>query len=366
MPSQPLNPSGDSRRVRVGVIGAGAWATASHLPTLQTRASELEFVAVCRKGKKELAEVAERFGFEFASEDYRAVLDAGVDLCIVSSPLALHYEHARAALEAGCHVLLEKPVTIEPEHAWELSALAKEYDRHVVVAFGWNYMPTYRQALHAWGSEGVGTIEHVSMHMASGIRELLGGTSVSSTGNPDDKADTRTWTDPALSGGGYGQAQLPHALGWALGLTSLRASEVFAFGSGPDSAPVELHDAIAVRFEGGASGSISGASYHGGVQGNRHQLEIRVFGSKGQLHADLERDRLWLWRDDGTDLAPGLVEDAGVYHCEGPPLALLDLILERDVHNASPMELGARTVELLNAAYRSMASGQPEVARSAP
>lgn len=348
------------RKVRVGVIGAGAWATAAHLPNLQTRADDVDFVAVCRKGRAELDEVAVRFGFDVASEDYRDVLAADLDLCIVSSPVSFHYEHARAALRAGCHVLLEKPVTIHPEHAWELATLAEEQNRHVVVAFGWNYMPTYQRALEFWQSGGVGDVEHVMVHMASGVRELLDGSSVSSTGDPEDRADTRTWTDPALSGGGYGQAQLPHALGWLMGLTSLRAKEVFALASAPADAPVELYDALAVRFKGGASGVVSGASYHSGAQGNRHQLEIRVFGSDGQLHADLERDRLWLWRSDGTDHSVDLPPDAGAYHCQGPPLVLLDLVLGRQVSNASPMELGARTVEALDAAYRSMETGLPE------
>lgn len=346
------------RKVRLGVIGAGAWATASHLPNLQTRSDEVDFVAVCRKGERELNEIAEEFGFDVASEDYRDVLGAGIDLCIVSSPLSFHYEHARAALEAGCHVLLEKPVTIRSDHAWELVDVAKENDRHLVLAFGWNYMPTYLRAQEVWGEEGIGEIEHVMVHMASGIRELLSGTSVSSTGDPEDEADTRTWTDPSLSGGGYGQAQLPHALAWLMGLSGLRAESVFALGGGPSSAPVELHNALAVRFRGGASGTISGASYHGGAQGNRHQLQIRLFGTEGQLHADLERDRLWIWRPDGSREVD-LPKDAGTYHCEGPPLVLLDLVLGREVENRSPMELGARTVETLEAAYSSMRKAEP-------
>lgn len=346
------------RKVRLGVIGAGVWATTSHLPTLETRRDEVEFVAVARKGRQDLAAVAERFGFEVASEDYRDVVGADLDMCIVSSPVSFHYEHARAALEAGCHVLIEKPVTIEARHAWELVDLAAERSRHVVVSFGWNYMPTYQQALAIWQDSGVGEIEHVMVHMASGIRELLSGTSVSSTGNPDDAADTRTWIDPAISGGGYGQAQLPHALGWLMGITSLRSESVYALSAAPAGAPVELHTALAVRFEGGASGVVSGASYHGGVQNNRHQMEIRVFGSEGQMHVDLERDRLWMANRRGS-VEIDLPADAGAYHCEGPPLALLDLVLGRDTHNASPMELGARTVETLEAAYRSVESGRP-------
>jgi predicted dehydrogenase len=345
---------------RVGVIGAGVWAQVSHLPTLLERSDEVELVGVCRKGSDELRHVADKFGFAMASEDYRDVLDAGVDLCIVSSPVGFHHEHALAAIEAGAHVLLEKPVTLDPADAWHLAARAAELDRHVVIAFGWNYLPTFVSAQEMWADGGVGTVEHVMVHMASGTRELLSGTSLHSAGPTEEVVDTTTWTDPAVSGGGYGQAQLTHILGWMLGVTGLRAEQVFALGSRPDGAPVELHDAMSIRFSGGATGSVSGASFHSGSQSDRHQYEIRVFGSQGQLHADLERDRLWLWRADRDERTSVLPPDAGAYHCRGPVHTILDLAQGRDVVNRSPLELGARTVEVLAAAYASMASGQPE------
>ena len=346
-------------KIRVGVIGAGVWATTSHLPTLMQRENEIEMIGVCRKGETELRKVASEFNFRVASEDYKDILDEGIDLCVVASPVGFHYEHAKAALESGAHVLIEKPVTIRPDHAWELVKIAKKLNRHVVVAFGWNHLATYKKALELWGNSGVGDIEHVMLHMSSGIRELLTGASLSSTGDPKDVVDTRTWTDPKISGGGYGQAQLSHALAWLLGVTSLRTESAFCFAGGPAEATVELHDAISLRFVGGASGSVSGASAHGS-QGIRHQKEYRVFGSEGQLHADLERDRLMFWRNGQAKQEPLLPPDAGSYHCEGPPLALLDLILGRSEENLSPIELGARTVETLAAVYRSISSGLPE------
>ena len=135
---------------------------------------------------------------------------------------------------------------------------------------------------------------------------------------------------------------------------------MYALGFRPPHASVELHDAMAIRFAGGATGAVSGASFHSGSQADRHQYEIRVFGAEGQLHADLERDRLWWWRTDrgGEDIA--LPVDAGAYHCVGPVDTIVDLALGRDVVNRSPIELGARTVDVLAAAYRSMASGGPE------
>ena len=97
-----------NRRLRLGVIGAGSWAVASHLPNLAHRRDDVEFVAVSRIGEDQLQAVKERFGFAIASEDYHDVVDADIDICVVSSPAAVHYEHAKAALEAGASVLVEK------------------------------------------------------------------------------------------------------------------------------------------------------------------------------------------------------------------------------------------------------------------
>jgi uncharacterized protein with von Willebrand factor type A (vWA) domain len=59
---------------------------------------------------------------------------------------------------------------------------------------------------------------------------------------------------------------------------------------------------------------------------------------------------------DRLDVEPG----AGTYDCDGPPHTLVDLALGKDVDNCSPGELGARTVELLEAVYRSAESGALE------
>jgi predicted dehydrogenase len=109
---------------------------------------------------------------------------------------------------------------------------------------------------------------------------------------------------------------------------------------------------------------MSGGSCHLGAGGNRHQLEFRAIGSEGQLMIDLERDEFWLYRVDGTEFRPTLEPDALLYDCDGPPNTLVDLALGRDVINCSPGELGARAVEIVDAAYRSARSGQLEAVRT--
>lgn len=353
-------------KLRLGVIGAGSWAVSSHLPNFRRRAGDVEFTAVARKGPELLRTIADEFGFRVASEDYRDVLAEGVDICLVASPTGLHHEHAKAAMEAGAHVLVEKPFTIDPADAWDLVETAERTGRHLVVAFGWNYRPMVRAMKRLMDEHGVGRIEHMTIQMASVTRALLSNTGAYPDAAPESVPEPRTWTDPRVSGGGYGQAQLSHALGLALWLTGLRGEAAFALMSAPLDAPVELHDAIALRYRGGAIGTVAGGSCHEGANDNKHQLEFRAIGADGQVHVDVERELGWLWADGGrVDVRIPVAEGDGAYDCDGPPDTLVDLALGRTATNESPGELAARTVEILDAAYRSAASGRLERVRSA-
>jgi hypothetical protein len=134
---------------------------------------------------------------------------------------------------------------------------------------------------------------------------------------------------------------------------------------GSGRAGIDLHDAVVARTESGATMSISGATAHPEARLRaddalpRHQLELRVFGSHGQLVVDFERAMVWRSASGRDDERLPLDEDAGRYSCEGPPEALIELAggVPGAVDRA-PGELGARTVDLLAAAYRSAAGGE--------
>ena len=345
-------------KIRVGIVGAGSWVVASHLPSL-ARHKDIEFVGVSRKGKGLLEKIKNQYGFQVASEDYRDILDAGIDVCIVGSPSGLHHEHAKAALEAGAHVMCEKPVTINPQDAWDLVTIADRVKKQLVISFGWNYMPLMVQAKELMEKKGIGALEQMSITMSSPCRELLSNTGAYPDAAPEALPEQRTWTDSSLSGGGYGQAQLSHALGAALWLTEARVEAGFALMSAPLNAPVELHDAITYRFDGGAIGVLSGGSSHVTAHKKIHAVEVRAIGDRGQILVDLERAAVWFHRD-GKEERLELDDDAGFYNCRGPIDAVVSAARGEPFINQSPGELGARTVEALNIAYRSAASGKLE------
>ena len=195
--------------------------------------------------------------------------------------------------------------------------------------------------------------------MSSMCRELLSNTGAYPDAAPEALPEQRTWTDSKISGGGYGQAQLSHALGMALWLTDARATAGFALMSAPLNAPVELHDAISLRYDNGAIGVLSGGSSHASAHKKMHAVEMRAIGSEGQILVDLERAAVWHHRN-GKETRLQLDDDAGFYNCIGPIDALVSAGRGEPFVNHSPGELGARTVETLDIAYRSAASGKLE------
>jgi predicted dehydrogenase len=351
-------------KVRVGLIGAGWWATSNHLPVLAAR-SDVELAAVCRLGQSELQLVKERYAFAFATEDYLALLEQPLDAVIVASPHTLHYQHAAAALARGLHVMVEKPITTSAADARALVDLAREKGVHLLVPYGWHYTPFIQEAHRLMESGVVGHIQHVSCHMASPVRDLLSGhdrvdQQTSGASSQDEIVfgpTASTWADPAIAGGGYGYAQLSHALGLLFWLTDLRAEEVYAQMSAP-GARVDLYDAMSVRFAGGAIGAVSGAA--GVPDGGPFQLDIRIFGDRGHLLLDVERERVEVRRHGGETIHVPVTPGEGAYTCDGPPNRFIDLILGKSDRNDSPGEAAARAVELLDAAYRSSRSHAPE------
>lgn len=344
-------------KLRLGVIGAGSWAMAAHLPALAARRQDVEFVGVCRQGGEALTWVKERFGFGMASEDYRDVLDAGVDLVIVAGPTALHHEHASAALEAGAHVLCEKPFTITSKQAWDVVDKARRNQRHLVLSFGWNHSPLIKRLSTLLTAHDIGTVEHLSVTMSSQTRELLTDTGTYPDASPDTVPEQATWTDPAVSGGGYGQAQLSHALALAFGLTGARATGAFALTWAPPGTPVELHKAISLSLEGGGICSVGGASAFLGADNNKHHLAVEAVCSRGQFAVDVFRERACLFSPATGQIDLAVTPGEGTYDGTRPVNALVDLALGHRGDNPAPGELGARTVEALELAYRSATSG---------
>jgi predicted dehydrogenase len=114
-----------TRPIRVGVIGTGFGASV-HLPALQ-KIPFVEVAAICSKRAERAHMVASQFGVRKTTIDYRdLVRDPEIDAVVIASPPSLHHAMAFAALDAGKHVLCEKPLSRTLAEARDLIRLAEQ------------------------------------------------------------------------------------------------------------------------------------------------------------------------------------------------------------------------------------------------
>jgi predicted dehydrogenase len=92
--------------------------------------------------------------------DHRELLDAGIEIAIVSSPVHLHLEHGLAALERGVHVLVEKPLANSVAHCRRLVDAARAAGRTLAVGFTHRYFPSIRRLKAALDRGEIGELNH--------------------------------------------------------------------------------------------------------------------------------------------------------------------------------------------------------------
>lgn len=343
------------RKVRIGAIGAGWWATTNHFPLL-VNDDRVELVGVSSPGGNHLHAVQKQFGFQHVTEDYRELLEWDLDGVVVATPHHLHHEHAAAALDRGLTVLCEKPMALSAVDAWDMVDRGHRTGGELIVAYGWNYKSFIEEAATLLRSPGVGELEFVSARMASPTKNFF-----SSPHNSVPRAfgvnsvgpDPATWQDPK-HGGGYAHGQLTHLFGILFSLTDLRAEHVLARTSRAAS-DVDLYDAALIGFTNGAHGVVSGAGTL--PDDDKFQIDIQLYGSEGVLLIDLERERVELRRHDGSRERLDIRDGEGDYSCEGPVRRFVDLACGEGGDNLSSGDVGARAVEALEA-LKTSASGQ--------
>ncbi|HEX3559083.1 MAG TPA: Gfo/Idh/MocA family oxidoreductase [Pyrinomonadaceae bacterium] len=110
--------------ITVGVIGCGYWGPNLIRNFAENEAATLTWV--CDRDARRLEKIARRYPAARAAADHRELLaDPRLDAVVVSTPVATHHAFARAALEAGKHVLVEKPFAASAREAEDLIALAE-------------------------------------------------------------------------------------------------------------------------------------------------------------------------------------------------------------------------------------------------
>ncbi len=343
--------------VRVGVIGCGWWSSNAHLPAL-SRNDNAVIAGLADPDADALRAASERYGvrdaFRTADEMFAAI---ALDAVVIAVPHAYHFDVALLALENGVHVLLEKPMVLDPRHGRILIDEARRRERELMIGYPWHYNAQVLAVRSAIAEGMIGELEFVSCLFASIVRELYRGNprayenlfEFSASATPG----SATYSDPTIAGGGQGQTQVTHAAALLFWLTGLRPVQIAAYAE-PFELAVDLCDAVAMRFDGGAVGTL--ASTGSMLPGHEEQLEYRLFGRDGHVLFDVNNAVCSIHRSDGTNTLLPELAPADRYP-EAAPVDNLVRVSRGEERNGSPSEIGLLTVEFLDAMYRSAEIG---------
>ena len=283
----------------MGVIGAGWWATQFHIPSLKTY-ERADLVGIADVKPEKAAAAADYYDIGNTYDDHRELLAAGVDGVVIAVQHAYHYEVARDALDAGVHVLVEKPMTLTAAHAWDLVDRAKSNGLHLMVGYTYQFTRHAQAAREIVQSGKIGELQLVSGIFTSWVESYLRGRPqdyAEAFGFPVTGPEPDSYSDPRLAGGGQGHLQVTHPMGMALWVTGRRAAEVFAYMESYDL-DVDLVDSFSYRLDNGASGTMAST---GAMRPNQQLDQGFVYaGSGGFVRQDMAGGRLEAHYNDGT------------------------------------------------------------------
>jgi predicted dehydrogenase len=345
--------------IKVGVIGAGNVAM-GHLRAYAQH-PDVEIAAISDVSTERLAAAAQEFHIRHAFADYRQLLALpDVQAVSVCLPNWLHAPVSIEALEAGKHVLCEKPPALTAADARRMAAAAEETGRTLMICFNYRYRDDTRFVKRLIDQGQLGHIYYVK---ASWLR---------CAGIPGRQGNW--FTRKALSGGGplidLGVHLLDLSL-WLLGHprpVSVTASTYAAFGprglhytgtgADPHSQPFEVEDLASafIRLDNGATLLLE-TSWAMHTAAGRDEYSLHLYGDEGGVEMDVRNygtvDTVRVYRDLAgvpVDSAPHALQ-AG----NGHAAAINDFlwcVREGRRPEATPQQ-GVALMELIEAIYRS-------------
>jgi predicted dehydrogenase len=254
-----------SDRIRFALVGAGVIG-AVHAQALTELADDAQLVAVVDHDQDRARALADRHGAPVASTDLAAVLRRDdIDAVTICTPSGVHADGVVAALDAGKHVVVEKPIDITLAAADRIIDAEQRTGKTVAVISQHRFDPSTEKVLAAVQAGHLGTVTS-----AIASHAWWRGQSYYDSGGWRG-----TW---ALDGGGAIMNQTVHTINLMITTVGVPV-EVFAYTGCLAHERIEVEDtAVAVvKFASGALGMIHGttAAYPG------LDASLRVFGSKG-------------------------------------------------------------------------------------
>jgi predicted dehydrogenase len=169
--------NGPMRTIDAAVIGTG-WCGGIRAETL-ARSPLVRRLHIAETRPERLAEVADSTRAATATNDYRDLLaiDAIEAVYVCATPESTHYPMAKAALEAGKHVFLEKPIALDLWQADELIAIAERRNLKFTIGYSQRFVPKYAYARKKVrdGTLGEPVSGLVSRHITRGLGSKITG-----------------------------------------------------------------------------------------------------------------------------------------------------------------------------------------------
>lgn len=290
MPETPHRPLG------VALIGY-AFMGRAHSQAWRTVGAAFDVPPIARRviaGRDEqaVAEAARRLDWEEHATDWReAITRDDVDIVDICTPGFLHTEIAIAALEAGKHVLCEKPLANDPAEAERMVEAARAArERGQVAALGHTYRRVPALA-HARDLVAAGRLGEIRQIRASYLQDWL----VDAEAGMTWRLRKETAGSGALGDiGSHAIDQIQYVTGQQVTAVRGRLATMVPERPGPDGPePVTVDDAAwaTLELDGGAIASVEASRM---ATGAKNELALEVYGTKGALRFDLERlDELW-------------------------------------------------------------------------
>lgn len=295
MAIEASNEAGGHRRIRLGMVGGGQGAFIGAVHRIAARIDDqFELVAGAlasdpvraRASAKELGIADDRaYGsFEEMAKAEAARAD-GIEAVSIVTPNHMHSPVAKAFLEAGIHVICDKPLTTTVAEAEELVALVGKSGKVFVVTHNYTGYPMVRQARAMVANGDLGEIRLVhAEYLQDWLTERL-----EASGHKQ-----AAWrTDPTRSGAGGCIGDIgTHAYNLACFVTGLELDGLFAqLSTFVEGRRLDDDIQILLKWKGGAKGMLWASQV---AVGNENCLTLRVYGSKGGLEWTQENpNQLW-------------------------------------------------------------------------
>jgi predicted dehydrogenase len=265
-----------STSIRVGVIGVG-FGAAVHIPALQFL-PETEVAAVCARRAERAHLAAAQYGVKVALSDFRVLLrDESIDAVVIATPPHLHHQMSLAAIDAGKHVLCEKPMARTLAEARDMVKLADSNGVVAMVNHEFRFSPDRARAKELIDEGYLGDPQSASIVV---YRSSLN----------DPNGATWDWLMESTKGGGMLGAAGSHfadALRWWFGDIKSVAGVVATMvkrrrlPESTQTAPVDADDnfSLMLRFANGALGTV----HYSATAPHDSGDEIVLSGSNGML-----------------------------------------------------------------------------------